>query len=116
VLASADRDVFQIGADGIHYDGPLKIKIPLDVRREKCSRCTFACMRTRTHVLTSHASPPLSWIMAGPSPSPSPLTFPTPPPSQVMVDPDYNFIYDVKLPDREQSQKSMIAMMQVRGQ
>ncbi|KAG1654977.1 hypothetical protein FOA52_004564 [Chlamydomonas sp. UWO 241] len=60
LLASADRDEFQVGADGIHYDGPLQVRLPLDV----------------------------------------------------LVDPDNSFVLDVKLPDKEQSEKSMVEMLQ----
>eukprot|EP00798_Chlamydomonas_sp_ICE-L_P013178 gene13178-30664_t len=30
VRVSADRDVFQFGTEDLHYDGPLKLKIPMD--------------------------------------------------------------------------------------
>lgn len=31
ILAHADHEVFQLGAEGVHYDGPLKVRVPLEV-------------------------------------------------------------------------------------
>lgn len=42
LLAHADAEVFQVAAEGVHYDGPLKLRIPLDVSAEVC---TFTCSR-----------------------------------------------------------------------
>ena len=38
LLAHADADVFQVAAEGVHYDGPLKLRIPLDVSELKLAQ------------------------------------------------------------------------------
>ncbi|KAG2489303.1 hypothetical protein HYH03_012135 [Edaphochlamys debaryana] len=88
LLASADRRVFQFGAESVAYDGPLKLKVPLDLamdpdgsfvldlrlpdREQAANSLTSLLTEVMYSLSTTHSAAAAAAAAAGVAPTPAP--------------------------------------------